>query len=1041
MTDIYEFSARRFGVFREQVLEPAVFVQRMPLEAAVYQCADPITVGEAEAAAFTAVSSGWRWGPVWSTAWFRLTGAAPKAVPGLRVALRFCCGTEALVWHDGQPLHGLDDNRDTVLLPDKVIRDGAVSVLIEAACNRPLGASTFWWDEREMHRRWQEERPGRLSLCELALFDPQVWRLSRAFEFGHKLLLELPAESARAGRLHDAMRRVVCMVDDADVSGAAADALAVLEATLEGEGGTETRCTAVGHAHIDTAWLWPIRETRRKCVRTFSTALALIERFPEFTFLCSQPQQYAYIEEDAPGLFERVTNAVRGGRWEKGGAMWVEPDCNLPSGESFVRQVMHGMQYWSSLPGPDMPRYLYLPDTFGFSAALPQIARLTGLDTFLTNKMAWNDTNAFPHTSFIWRGLDGSEILAHCMPGHDYNATMTPNELIRGACKAARSDRDRADLWLQPFGFGDGGGGPADWSVEFARLSETCEGLPRVQFGRVQDFCGQLRDKEIADRTEGRAWPVWDGELYLEYHRGTYTTQAWLKKANRRGEGRLRIAEWLASAAPDPVTGEEINAARSRLDEAWKILLLHQFHDILPGSSIREVYEDAREAFARFDELVEGVIEEASGRWAAGLDTKHLKRPVLVFNPTSEEQGGLVEVEGEQYAVEPVPALGMRVVDLAESPAVGPVGVQDLTLQNDHLEMTLNEFGQIVYLGRVGVSDARNACRTAADGQQEPINQLVLYEDRPRAWDAWDIDHDYVDKAEPVSGRPDRLQVMEDGPLRAVIEVERALGRRSRIVQRYILAAGTPRLDIHTTVEWQEDHRLLRALFPVVIRSRWATYDHAFGCVQRPTHRNSPWDRAAFEVPAHRWMDLSEPGFGVALLNDCKYGHSCHDSTMGLTLLRSPSFPDELADRGYHEFTYALMVHDGDWRAAGVDQAAAVLNTPLWGRPLPGGGEGQPLGSWAPFTNTVSGSARVCVSALKPAESGDAVILRLVETGGGRGQVRIAWRLAVGDVVSVDLLERPMELPGLAHDAQASTTTMPIRPFQIVTLAARREVR
>jgi alpha-mannosidase len=1031
MRNELEFDAQRFRVFASQVLEPAVYPTSVPLAAAAFQCPDPIPHDEAVQAAYEPVEIGWRWGPVWSTAWFRLTGRVPPKMSGRPLALRFSCGTEALLWQAGIARQGFDDNHDSVVLCESATSGEELCLHVEAACNHPLGTAKFFWQEAEFNRRWDTPQPGILERCELAVYDPLVWQLWRTYDFARQLLLLLPEDSQRGQELCETLRRTTERIGDTNVPASAEAALEILTSGLREHAGTATSsCIAIGHAHIDTAWLWRIRETRRKCIRSFATALELMNRFPEFRFVCSQAQQYEWIEQDAPELFERIAARVRDGHWEAGGAVWVEPDCNVPAGESLVRQILCATRYWQQKFGPAAPqRFLFLPDTFGFSGALPQIMAQAGLDTFITNKLCWNDTNEFPHMNFRWRGIDGTEVLAHATPGKDYNAVNSPTELTRGAKNAARKDRARTGIWLQPFGYGDGGGGPTDWTIHNALLAEQCTGLPKARIDRVSSVCDELHQCHETLRAKGRDLPLWDGELYLEYHRGTYTTQAWLKRANRRAEQGLRVAEWLTFAGPTSLSEQEHDAARAQLDEAWKLLLLNQFHDILPGSSITAVYDDARAQHERLRGIYETLIDDGVRRWSGHADTCNRSQPMIVLNPCSHQRTGVVECDGRLHWVADVPAMGMTLLDRADQPPTTPVRVERRVLSNGLLTATIDEAGQVTSLKRCGSErDAR---------ARGVLNQLVLYDDRPRGWDAWDIDEDYADRAFPVTGPAATWRVIADGPLRAAIEVSRPLGSGSKITQRFTLEAGSPRLDIATSVDWHEEHRLLRALFPVDVRARHATYEIQFGHLERPTHRNTPWDQARFEVCAHRWMDLSEPGFGVALLNDCKYGHSCRENVLGLSLLRSPKFPDPRADLGRHEFTYSLIVHDGDWRAAGVDRQAEALNNPLIVRPLPAGSAGTTHDRWTPFELAAHGPVGVEIVAVKRAADDDRLILRLVETHGGRGHVTVAWNLPVVGVQCVDLLERPSSNAEITHDSPSRRTTVPLRPFQIVTLAAQ----
>lgn len=1031
MSREFENAVHRIESFARQILAPAVHPVSVPLAAAVYQCPERIAFDQAVRQTYVPVDELFRWGPVWSTAWFRLAGRMPEAFAGRCVGLRFSTGTEALLWRDGVPRQGLDGNHGFARLTDRATAGEAIELHVEAACNRPFGDSLFPWDHPEEHLRWGEPTPGRLEQCDLAVFDEGAWLLWQAVDFARQLLLLLPAEEAYRARLLAATQRAVAAVNPADVAGTCAAAARILLNVLQTGGSPgSTRCTAVGHAHIDTAWLWRVRETRRKCLRTFSTVLRLMERHPGFRFIASQAQQYAWVERDAPALFTEISRRVAEGRWEAGGAMWIEPDCNVPSGESLVRQVLHGTRYWREKFGEQGAQsHLYLPDTFGFCAALPQIMRLSGLSTFVTNKLSWNDACEFPHMTFVWRGLDGSEVLAHCTPGGDYNSDNRPYMLRRGAERAARLAPADAQDWLQPYGYGDGGGGPTETTILHADLARDCPVLPRVEHGRIDAFCAGLHVRRKELQREGRDLPAWDGELYLQYHRGTYTTQAWLKQENRRLEHLLRTAEWLACFGPVTRSAADLRGVAERLDGAWKALLLAQFHDILPGSSIAEVYSDTRADLAEARRTIETVVEAGASAWAA--TAKGGAGALLVLNPRSHTAAQVIDTPaGPRWAAD-VPAMGLRVVE-SHTPIVNEppaVRVDGRRIANGLIEVEIDAFGRIGHLR--SLPDGRPVGAVQADGSRAPLNQLVLYTDVPGHYDAWEIARHDRERGRPVADSPDRIEVVERHRLRAAIEVERRVGAGSRIIQRYVVTAGSPRVDIQTRVDWQESRVLLRALFPADVRSDFATYDTQFGVIRRPTHANSPWDSAMHEVPAQRWMDLSESGLGLALLNDGKYGHSCHGATLGLTLLRSPAYPDPQADRGEHAFTYSVLPHAGDWRAAGVDVAAEALNAPLIVRRLEHAGGSET--AWAPFTLTSTGGAGMEVVAAKPAESGNGRVLRLCETRGGGGVVCIEWHIPAANVFPVDLLERPLEHHGFVHDAEKRLTTLPIRSFQIST--------
>lgn len=1034
---------------------------------------------EARALTYRPVEIGLLWGPVWSIAWFRLSAAIPEAHGPLH--LRFSSGTEATLWRGGAPIHGLDVNHTLVPLD---MGDGDCELYIEAACNRPLGATTFFWDDAAEHARWKEELPGRLEYAEVVRVNP-AWRsLDIAARFAVGLLSLGDLDANRRGALDAELRSVLdaAETDASEDFACRADARLRLAITGDSPLSERTECFPIGHAHIDTAWLWRLDQTRRKCLRTFATALRMLDDHPRYRFLCSQAQQYAWVERDSPALFSRIARHVSSGRWEPGGAMWIEPDANLPGGESLIRQLVHGTRYWRERFGDQgEQRYLYLPDTFGFPGTLPQLIAQSGLDTFIANKLAWNDTNEFPHSTFLWQGLDGTRVLSHMTPGLEYNATNTPPELRKGRVNHERKDAGRAPIWLQPFGYGDGGGGPTEWMLDNLVLADTCPEMPATRVATPREFVWELHT--LAKAAE---LPIHEGELYLERHRGTYTTQAWIKKANRRAERALRRAEWLACAAPS--ASMLPRDVRGALDEAWKLLLLNQFHDILPGSSIGEVYDDAR---AQFDTLhaaaaafatrgIEAWCGSASqmtpaaspscstGDWRLAGDSRPTGAPAgrshVVFNPCSSRRSEVIDIDGTPRFVADVPAMGCRVVAGSASVAASPrpVTLDGLTLANSLISCTLDATGAVTSLVHVpsgaqlaeaGTRQGPSRGAPRAQSTDSPsdhaggvLGRLVTYRDEPKYWEAWDIDEDYLNHATPLDSPADSWRVVEHHPLRASLECVRRFCKGSTITQRYELRAGSPRVDVRCHVDWREERTLLRVLFATRVRADHATYDASLGFVTRGTGRETPYDRARFEVPAHRWMDLSAPGAGLAILNDCKYGHSCHGQVMGLSLLRAARFPDPRADIGEHEFTYSLMPHDGDWRRAGVDAEAEVLNDPMFAAPRCATGTLGELASsgacpWSPFTLEHDPRSRVEILAFKPGEDDDSLVLRLVETRGVGTPIQIRWTLPATQVEEVDLLERTGRLPpaqrrGVSH--RDGVTSLQLGAFQIVSLRVRR---
>jgi alpha-mannosidase len=754
-----------------------------------------------------------------------------------------------------------------------------------------------------------------------------------------------------------------------------------------------------GHAHIDLAWLWPLAETRRKANRTFHTMIGLMERYPDFRFNQSTAQLYAFLEEDDPALFAAIKEKVAEGRWEPVGGMWVEPDLNMPTGESLVRQLLYGQRYFERTFGK-RHTVCWVPDCFGFSPALPQLLRLAGIDSFFTIKVNWSETNLMPFDLFWWEGLDGSRVLAHTFrnPVGGYNAEIGPRAVVE-TWRNYRGKHARPESLLS-FGFGDGGGGPTEEMLERQRQLDDFPVLPSLRSVNVADWFASAH----ARIAEGEL-PTWVGEMYLELHRGTLTTQGRTKYLHRRAERALITAETLASMAAllgAPIAGS--------LEDQWRVVLRNEFHDILPGSSIREVYEEAEHELSSV--VTEGAKAQAAhlASIAAELAGNGGQAGILVVNPDLSPRplrlavpddlpGGQKTDDGSVLTADRmVPGLSAAVV-LAAPPPEGLIA-EPRRIENSMLRVTLADDGTLK-----SVYDKRAGRETLAGRG----NQIWAYVDKPRSWDAWDIEEDYPRQGEEIAaaGAP---EVVERGPHRAAVRVVRRF-RDSTITQTIRLWANSARLEFRTDIDWHERRILLKARFPLAVRSDHAVFECAHGVVCRATHRNTSWDEARFEVAAHRFADLSEHGYGVALLNDGKYGHHAIGNELGLSLLRSPVYPDPRADEGRQSFTYALYPHSGDWMTGGVLAEAEDLNQPLLCRPVRTGREL----SWS--AAGIEGM-QLGLSGFKPAEDGDALILRTYEPAGARGDVRLAlpkgWR--VGD--EVDLLEQtvgPAETSILPH--------------------------
>jgi alpha-mannosidase len=919
---------------------------------------------------------------------------------------------QGILYLDGKEYHGLDQYHRLILLPP--------GPDYQFAANIWTGLAEFEWQPAPVFR--------------LVRVDCGATQLYHDLRVLHDALRTLEADHTARPDLERLVERALLAIDwscpgSESFRASLADTHALVADELQrlGAAGYEPKLVAAGHAHIDCAWLWPIAQTREKAGRTWSTALRLMERYPEYHFLASTPLQYEMVKEKFPDTFEGIRQRVREGRWEALGGMWVEADCNLPDGESLARQLLVGTRYFEREFGIDT-RVVWLPDSFGFTWALPTLMAAAGLPYFVTHKLSWNQTNRIPHDTFRWRGPDGSDVLAHflCMPvtgsleigRSTYNGDPMPGT-ARGAWRRFQ-DRGLYDELLVAFGWGDGGGGPTIDMLEANRRLADLPGFPRVRPGTARDFF-QRMERALAERVDV---PVWDGELYFELHRGTYTSQARQKLRNAQSQ-RLYHAAELYAATARALLGTSY--PRDRLDQGWRLILTNQFHDILPGSAIGQVYLDAEADYQQLAAIGEQVLAEATRSIASGIDLD--ADALVVFNPSPYPSADYLELPAEFAAAPPageagqplpaqptadggllvfcnaVPANGYRAFRLGGSVD----GRSDNTIRatarqvvTPFWEIDLNDRGHITRLW-----DKARARDVVPTGQS--ANRLVVFEDKPLNWDAWDIDAYFARKgrdvgliqmdAEPVE-RLEAVRVREAGPERAVLEFRWQYGESTRISQRLCVYARSPRIDFVTDVDWQERQSLLKVAFPTQIRNRRATYEIQFGTIDRPTHRNTSWDEAAFEVPAQRWMDLSDAHYGVALISDCKHGYSVREQTLWLSLLKSAVDPDPEAERGEHHFTYSLLAH-----AAGLEsvrRAAYGLTRPLIWRRETAHASRLPR----QFSLAQSSHPSVIVETAKWAEDEDALVMRLYEADGGSTGCLLTLGGPASEIAQVDLLER-----------------------------------
>lgn len=818
-------------------------------------------------------------------------------------------------------------------------------------------------------------------------------------------------------------------------------------------GGSRETIYCVGHTHIDCAWLWTLKVTEDKAVRSFSTVLELMRRYPEYIFMSSQPQLYKYVKKNAPDVYEEIKERVQEGRWETEGGMFVEADCNIASGEALVRQFVYGKKFFMDEFGKDN-KILWLPDVFGYSAALPQIMQKCGIPYFMTTKISWNEFNKMPCDTFEWEGIDGTRVLTHFVPTRDYNkgaveggyesehfttynGEIKPTQM-KGAWKRY-SQKYLNDEVLCSFGYGDGGGGPTpDMLENQRRMAKGIPGCPKTVMSTSREFF-ELLDKKVRDN---KYLPSWVGELYLEYHRGTYTSMARNKKYNRKSEFAYQNMEYMGV-----MNQLLLDAAypEAELKEGWEVILRNQFHDILPGSSIKEVYDDSKEEY-------EGVLKTSKDYMdnALNLLTEKIKAPVnsvVVHNPNGMTADDVVSFvcpaeiaspviyDGEEalpvqrtadgaciFMAKGVPARGYKSFRMEDG---GVAACESMKAEPSHMEnaffsVDYNEKGQFT-----SIFDKKAGRELLQKGKA--ANVIMSYEDRPHNYDAWDLNNYYTEKSWEID-QVETLEILENGPVRSCLKIARNY-LDSVIIQYVYLYHDIARIDIRNVMDWKEHQIFVKTLFPVDIHTDEATFEIQYGNVKRPTHANTSWDFAKFEVCVHKWLDVAEDGYGVSMLNDCKYGCSIRDGVIGMSMLKSAVYPNPEADKEHHEFTYSIYPHQEDWRKAGTVKQAYQLNNPLTAV-VKGNGEGELADTYS-FVS--ADKENVVVEVVKKAEDGDGIIVRLYECFNRRSQVQLSFGENIKEAWECDMLENAET----ALAAEDRSVSLSVKPYEIKTLKIR----
>ena len=1011
------------------------------MDAEAFLTTEHMTPEQAAAQPFEPISPGTAWGRSWEYCWLRAGITLPPEAAGKRIVMDLCTGGETTVFVDGRSFGTY--RAGWVDVPHHFIEDNCLTAFGEAGRSYDLLMEAYaghFFPQSEniggcctgpvLPGSYADPREGKtravLGQMTYGIWDEDAYQLYMDLHTLSLLADQVDPESLRADRLAEALEQATLAVDfeqPAEARGASYRAAReCLRPALEAvNGSTAPAFYAIGNAHLDLAWLWPMAETRRKTSRTFAAQLRLMEEYPEYKYLQSQPAAYVMCREDYPELYGRIREAAKRGQWIPEGAMWVEPDTNMTGGESLIRQLIHGKRFFREEFGVDS-RLLWLPDTFGYSAALPQILKGCGVRYLVTQKIFWsyNEGDQFPYHYFTWQGADGSEIDTFLPTSYTYRTD--PEEICTTWRK--RVQKRGLDAFLLPFGYGDGGGGPTRDHIEYLRREADLEGMPRV---RIESPLTFFEDMEKA----GGPRHTYVGELYFSAHRGVYTSQAAVKRGNRKAETALREAEmWGAMAM---LHGAAYPLAR--MDAAWKRLLLNQFHDILPGSSIARVYEEARRDHRWIIEEAEAVKDDALKALARGDG-------VTVFNSLSFERTGLVPLPAafaEGAATDrgdeiPVQAAADGCLALVTVPPCGAVSLkpaavkgkgraeaaggvtaavrgENVVLENEYVRAVINGRGEVIsYTERAGG-------REFAGG---PMNRLLLFRDIPRMYDAWDIDSNYALQPVETEG-PVSVSVKEASGLRASVHVSRTIGH-SAFEQDIVLTAGARRLDFITRVDWHELHRLLKVEFPVNVLAAEAINEIQFGYLKRPTHRSRLYDSDRFEVCNQRYSALCDESHGAAVLNDCKYGISMEGSALRLTLLRAPASPEMRADNGPHTFTYAFTAWEGSFLDSPVVREAYDLNVPLQ----------TAAGSCPGFSAFRTDAPNIFIDTVKPAEDGSGdIILRLYEAKRADTVCRLIPGIPAASVTDCDMLENARE------ELNPHDITMHFHPFEIRTLRIR----
>lgn len=921
------------------------------------------------------IRRGKRWGGMYDCAWFHLTGEVPESVRGRRLfAVVDVFGEGLAVDADGEPLRGLSHVFNIAGVAEYFNPPVGKSVVeLPVGCDRV----DMWIDCGFNGIFGKDILCGRLRRADLAVLDEAAYAFY--FDYLAAAFLAVACKGERRRSVFRALNKAYRAYE----GGNAERARAILAEVLSLPSDSDLSLSAVGHSHLDLAWLWPLRETARKAARTVATAVSNLEKFPDYVYGASQPQEFAWLKENHPALYAKVKKYVAEGRFELQGGMWCECDTNLTGGESLIRQFLYGTQFWEREFGVRVNN-CWLPDVFGYTAALPQIIAGCGMKYFMTQKISWNEHNDFPLETFVWRGLSDDGVLVHLLPANTYNSSGAAPSLAELYANHRKKDKI-SDEALVLFGAGDGGGGPCETNIELIRRYASTQGLPKIKFGRADE----LFDRLAAHRDE---YPEYKGELYLEKHQGTYTTQSNNKKYNRMCEYALHTLEAVGAIA----ARKGYAYPADRVAEIWKEVLLYQFHDILPGSAVTRVYKETDEAYARLLAELRDLTARATAYLAEGRGGK------AFFNPAPYAREGFERVDGEWYAYAAAPYSFAAATPVS----VVPYGVKagGGVIENEAVKAVFDGDGRLC-----SVVDKT----TGKEFNNGFLNRLNVYHDKKLMYNAWDIDIDYT-KRKPRPFKPVSTRFYTEGAA-AVAETEYVYGK-SRIVQRAVLAAGKPYIEFDTEVDWHETHKMLRAEFRPSVFSDRVTCDIQFGNISRSTRTDNKTDWAQFEICAHKYADVSDGGFGCAVMSDGKYGYRVKDGLISLNLLRSPVYPDRQADRGKHRFRYAFYPHAGDCFSAEVPKWSYLFNL------LPVTADGCAAETAPPVSVR---ERNIIVETVKPSEDGKGTVVRLYENEGKATRAEPEIGFPYGRAYVADMLE---------GNRTPCAAALDFKPYEIKTL-------